>query len=69
MVEVFKTNLNQQRVRPVIKALTESFPACKINVDMEDCDKILRIEGELVSAKEIMKMLAKEGFQCAVLDY
>jgi len=69
MVEVFKTNLRERKAGPIIKALSKSFPEYKIDIDLEDRDKILRIEGEKISAKEIMTMLEKEGFQCAVLDY
>ena len=45
MVEVFKTDINnKQLARTVIKSLSIRFPACKINIDLADCDKVLRIE-------------------------
>jgi hypothetical protein len=43
-VEVFKTNVGNQRTANHLKLLLERLPACKINFDLEDCDNILRIK-------------------------
>jgi hypothetical protein len=68
MVEVFKTNIERERTAARIKLeLLEQFPDCKINFDLEDCDRILRIESAVEIGKEIEEALIKKGFQCEEL--
>jgi hypothetical protein len=68
MVEVFKTNVQQSELaRQLSLALLERFPFSKINFDLEDCDKILRIEGSQVCVDTIIKLLSNHGFECEVL--
>ncbi len=44
-VEIFKTNVgNQQLANKIITDLNQLYPEYHINFDLEDCDKILRIE-------------------------
>jgi hypothetical protein len=70
MIEIFKTNVETEREARLLKSfLSELFPTAKITFDLEDCDRILRIEmgdepAELLKAAEI---LAKNGFFCEVL--
>jgi len=45
MVEVFKTNITEQKqASKIIEEIQQTFPSFKINFDLEDCDNILRIE-------------------------
>ena len=45
LVEVFKTNVEQEvQAAKLLAALIDYFPAYKINFDLQDCDKILRVE-------------------------
>lgn len=45
MVEIFKTNVrNKSKSRTIVSMLEKNFPKYKINFDLDDCDKILRIE-------------------------
>ena len=45
IVEVFKTNVsNQHLANRIITDLNQLYPNYRINFDLEDCDKILRIE-------------------------
>lgn len=45
LVEVFKTNVEQEtQAAKLLAALVDYFPAYKINFDLQDCDKILRVE-------------------------
>jgi hypothetical protein len=70
MVEVFKTNISKNRdARRVAKMLADTLPACKISFDLEDCDRILRIEavkGE-VNCRQVITLVQKNGFACEVL--
>jgi hypothetical protein len=69
MVEVFKTNVQQSELaKQLALALLERFPFSKINFDLEDCDKILRIEGSQVCVETIIKLLSSRGFECEVLN-
>lgn len=44
-VEIFKTNVNNQKLASkVVSDLNQLYPECHINFDLEDCDKVLRIE-------------------------
>lgn len=45
LVEVFKTNVEQEtQAAEVLSALADHFPSYKINFDLQDCDRILRVE-------------------------
>ena len=68
MVEVFKTNIEQtdeaERIREL---LLNRFPNCQINLDLEDCDKILRIKGN-VSPETIIGIVHANNYRCEVLE-
>ena len=47
MVYIFKTDVNhQQDADKIVIAISKIYPGFKVNFDLEDCDKILRIESE-----------------------
>jgi hypothetical protein len=69
MVEVFKTNVRRKtECRMLQSVLVETFPSMKINFDLEDCDKVLRVEGREVEALQIIGIVKEKGFECEVLD-
>ena len=70
MVEVFKTNVqNQTQARIILSLLQSDFSEAKINFDLEDCDKILRVEGmNALYSQIIVNDLGKLGFKCEVLN-
>ena len=69
MVEVFKTNVKQKRqAKNLLNALSRQFPLYRINFDLEDCDKILRVEGENVPPEKIRNLVTANGYQCQVLE-
>jgi hypothetical protein len=58
MVEVFKTNVqHRKQASDLVNSLLREFPDFKINVDLADCDKILRIESD------------KNVESCVITDY
>jgi hypothetical protein len=68
-VEVFKTNVRQKRqARVLLNKLTKQFPMFKINFDLEDCDKILRVEGSNIRQEKIAKLVTENGYCCDVLN-
>jgi hypothetical protein len=44
------------------------FPDSKINFDLDDCDKVLRVEGRNFATEQVMHLVQENGFKCAVLD-
>jgi len=69
MVEVFKTNVQKKtQCKMLLCILSEAFPSLKINFDLSDCDKVLRVEGDNLEASRIMIVVKEYGFNCEVLD-
>ena len=68
MVEVFKTNVQHQELADqLVSVLQDRIDFCKINFDLEDCDKILRVEGKQVCVETVIEILNTHGLQCEVL--
>jgi hypothetical protein len=69
MVEVFKTNIYAEGAsEKIIEILYDHFPECKINFDLNDCDKILRIEGVVFETEKIKLIVNEHGYMCEVLE-
>ena len=69
MVEVFKTNVQKKaQSKMLLCALSEAFPSFKINFDLSDCDKVLRVEGDNIEALRIMILVKEYGVKCEILD-
>ena len=65
MVEVFKTNVQKKtQSKMLLSILSEAFPSFKINFDLSDCDKVLRVEGDNTEALRIMMLVKEYGFNC-----
>jgi len=68
MIEVFTTDVScEEQARHVILQLSHNFPGSRINFDLEDCDRILRIESQHVETDSIVKAMNKLGYKCDVL--
>ncbi|MBS7233555.1 hypothetical protein KHA90_21310 [Flavobacterium psychroterrae] len=68
MIEIFKTNVQEiEQSNMIVAKLLEHFPNSKINFDLEDCDKILRIHSLSISNSVIIELLNAHGFHCEVL--
>ena len=68
IVEVFKTNVEEVELSELlIQQLEDQFPDSHINFDMEDCDKILRVESSAVAPEKIIQILNSNGYSCEVL--
>ena len=69
MVESFKTNVQKKaQSKMLLCILSEAFPSFKINFDLSDCDKVLRVEGEIMEPLRIMILVKEYGFECEILD-
>lgn len=69
-VLVFKTDVSSKRKVSKVNTLLTSFPAvAQWNFDLEDCDKILRIESDGLSPRQVESALQKAGITCQELEY
>ena len=68
MVEIFKTNVYAKATaQKLIIVLKEHFPHFKINFDLQDCDRILRVEGYQLEIQKIKSIVNEKGFICEVI--
>lgn len=59
MVEVFKTNVhNPDAAKQIIKNLAKLSSRYKANFDLEDCDKILRLEARHIAPIDIDRVIS-----------
>jgi len=69
MTEVFKTNVKQvHHAKKIVDLLLQYFPKSKINFDLKDCDKILRIDGQNIFSADVIDVLKSKGFICEELE-
>lgn len=69
MVEVFKTNIELAHdAADIIQLLSQYFPGARINFDLQDCDRILRMEGIQFSTTHVMQLVQQNGFHCEILE-
>jgi hypothetical protein len=69
MVEVFKTNVHGiEEAKTLLQLLLKHFSTLQINFDLNDCDKILRVEGEIIPIVAIIELLINENYKCEVLE-
>jgi hypothetical protein len=69
MIEVFKTDVKGIRqAKKLMSLLLECCPVCRINFDLEDCDKVLRVEGKDFCANRIIELLKLNGYNCEILN-
>jgi hypothetical protein len=69
MIEVFKTNVeNAGDANNIVQMLLQHFPGSRINFDLQDCDKILRVEGKDFCIETILTFMNESGFHCSILE-
>jgi len=69
VVEIFKTNVQKESDKNyIIAVINTQFPDYKINFDLEDCDKILRVEGIDLECNNIIDYVHCLGYTCERLD-
>lgn len=68
-IELFKTNVNDVVAAEfIIRLLQQTFPGCRITIDLHDCDKVLRLEGLLIKAGLVKELVQQNGFICSELE-
>lgn len=70
MVLVFKTSVRKRKdirlLKPIFKKLLPKEDLW--NFDLEDCDKILRVETKTIPAALVLNTLHNLGYTCEILE-
>ena len=71
-VEIFKTDISDKVAAAIVlDSLTRVLPEYHFNVDLDDCDRVLRVASSCEDLKMdliIMQVIAN-GFLCELIDY
>lgn len=68
-VEIFKTNVtSKEAAEKVLDYLSASFPSYKINFDLEDCDKVLRVVGNRIPVDKVLDTVNQMGYDCELIN-
>ena len=68
MVNVFKTDVQSADVaKEIINDLLQMYPCLRITFDLEDEDKIMRVEGVFFKTADIISCLKENGHCCIYL--
>ena len=66
---VFKTNLTDTKRISDVESLLDIHPhIVQWNVDLNDCDNVLRIVSRNIAAQEVENMLLNAGYYCEELQ-
>lgn len=69
MLEIFKTDVSdKEQASTIICLLNQHLPHCKINFDLHDCDKILRVMGDSIPVDTIIALVNANGVSCIQLN-
>lgn len=69
MIEIFKTNVQETAASHlIVRRLLEYFPFGQITFDLEDCDKVLRVEDTAVCNNTVKSILAVFGYRCEEME-
>lgn len=69
MVEVFVTNVKRvAAAKEIVAVLRRNFPESKINFDLEDRDRVLRVEGDDFQPGKIVMLVNENGFHCEIME-
>lgn len=50
------------------RVLQQHFPGSRIDFDLDDCDRVLRVEGAGIIAGYVQQLVHQHGFVCEELD-
>lgn len=68
VIEVFKTNvLLEEDAALIVKAWKTEFPHSVINFDLDDCDRILRVQAHQQVIPYVPELVKQYGFACEPL--
>ena len=65
-IHIFKTNIDKENLHE-IKNVFKNELIAEWTVDIEDCDRVLRVVSHDLTKAEIMSLVCWHGFECAEL--
>lgn len=69
MIGIFKTNIATLHDKNrVIDAVSGQFAATDCTLDLEDCDRVLRVICQQLEEEHVVAFVSSLGFRCEVLD-
>ncbi|ELR68006.1 hypothetical protein C900_01269 [Fulvivirga imtechensis AK7] len=69
MIEIFKTNIStKEEADYFAQILNNTLPDYRINFDLEDCDRILRVENRDINANAVIGVFHSHNRYCELLD-
>jgi len=69
MVKVYTTNVHSVNSADVILVeLKRLHPVHRITIDLEDIDRVLRIEGPEIESELIIGCFVQQGFICSEMN-
>lgn len=69
MIGIFKTNIaTREDSQHILEAIRRQFQVGQCHVDLEDCDKVLRITEMKAPEAEVISFVKGQGFDCDVLE-
>ena len=69
MVEVFKTNVQTvAEATRLTGMLHHHLPGSIVSFDLQDCDKVLRIEHHAPDVEQVIGLLQGSGYVCSLLE-
>lgn len=66
-IKVFKTNINSHNDVLSISTVFQRPDIDQWNVDVWDCDKVLRVVTANLSCEQIILLVQQSGYQCSEL--
>ena len=66
---LFKTNVDKRDLPALQSAMNNIAGVKKWTIDLNDCDRVLRITSRHVSEMYIEILLKSEGFECSPMEY
>lgn len=71
-VEVFCTNIRTARHATVVITFIQAyFPGLRVTIDLDDCDKVLRVQGapyDKLPVVGIRRLVVALGFEAVVME-
>ena len=68
MIFVFKTSVKtKMQVKKLKLHIDKRLPKAKWNFDLEDCDRVLRVEELSPCRERIIQVLSAHGYKCEIL--
>lgn len=69
MIEVFKSNIiKKKQANEFKKKCLNKYPNYQITFDLEDCDKIVRVEAISLNVKDIMDIAHNANILLQILE-